>query len=1170
MFGSKKPILITFLLCLSTSLTVTAQSDRGTITGIVTDSSGAVLPKASVSATNTSKGIISKTVTNEEGNYTIPLLPAGVYLVKVELSGFRTYIREGITVQVAQTARLDVTLQIGEVSETVEVTADASILRTESGELSTSITPEKLSALPVDFSGAMRNPMSFLRLVPGASVSRDQSWPVTSQNGLQSFSEEIRIDGASSTNPTPGVFNEAQPSVDAIQEINIQTANFNAEYGQAGGAIMNMTLKSGTNQLHGTVYEYLRNEFFNAKNKDLPESDPKTKLRRHEFGGTVGGPLVIPKLYNGHNKTFWFTSYAQFYTRDNQKGFWSVPREEWRRGDLSSLLLPTVLGTDVLGRPIQQGQLYDPSTTRTVVVGGQSYAVRDPFPNNQIPLRSAVAKRILSFMPQVSVSGLDANNLLGPTGTPLRDEVIWSLKMDHEFSPRSHLSGSFNYMYTHKINGATPFGAADSARDQTITSKIVRINHDYTFGNNAINHFAVGLLRYQNPDGVPNRGFDPEAELGLRGTLIDGWFPAVNFSNSLSNIGTQQLKHLYHTVPTVVDSFSKVVGKHTFKFGGEYRHAMANFFGGNGAYGGLNFGSAQTALPYLSGSSGSYSLLGAPFASFLLGEVGSAYLNSPVHMSYRYSDYAFYAQDDFKITPRLTINYGLRYDLHRPLTEKYDRISSFVPDLPNPGAGGRPGALGFLGSGSEPGRTGRESWLDTDYKDFGPRIGLAYRVTDKTVLRGGFGTVYGRLEVNTFDPIQSVGSGSVTTSYPPINPATQSQFNLDNGFPAVSVLPPVFDPTLLNNQSIQVFRPESGKLPRIYTWNITLQRQLTPNLSVEAGYVGNHGTRLLTSNFVNLNQNDFSVLSMGDKLLQQIDNATDAAALGVRYPYPGFQGTVAQALRPYPQFQGIGDPQATVGESDYNSLQMKVQQRLSHGLDFLVSYTLSKNITTVDDAFGWGGAGSTDVKSLSLERALATAGNSPGDRTHNLVAAFGYELPLDKRVTGRAAKIALGGWKISGILQYASGGALGLGYPNNLGNTVFNNGGRYNVVQGQSRTKEVANVWPGAGWLFNVDAFAPPGSYSVGNAARTYGDIRGFPYRNEDFALAKQFSISENKRLEIRCDVLNAFNRSIWNNPNTSVTDPSRIQGGRAIGFGSFWGRSNVERQLQLQARFTF
>jgi hypothetical protein len=1162
-------------LVLAAALPVYAQSDRGSLTGLVTDSSGAAISHVSILLTNAATNVAREAVTGDTGLYVFQELPAGSYNLYVKQSGFRAYRQDGITIGVTQAVTQNIALQVGEVTETVEVHADASILKTESAEISTSVTPEKLSALPIDFSGAMRNPMSFLRLVPGASVSRDQSWPVTSQNGLQSFSEEIRIDGASSTNPTPGVFNEAQPSVDAIQEINVQTANFNAEYGQAGGAIMNFTLKSGTNQVHGTAYEYLRNEFFNARNKDLPADQPKTQLRRHEFGGTVGGPLVIPKLYDGHNKTFWFTSYEQFYTRDRAQGYYGVPRDEWRNGDLSSLLQPTVLGTDVLGRPIRQGQIYDPATTRTVTVDGQSYVVRDPFVNNQVPLRSEVAKNFLSFLPKANIPGLDANNLLGITGTPKRDEVIWSLKMDHELSPKSHLSGSFNYMYTHKINGATPFGAADSARDQTITSKIVRINHDYTFGASALNHFTVGLLRYQNPDGVPDTGFDPQSQLGLNGTLISGWFPAINWPDgyALSNYGTQQLKHLFHSVPTVVDSFSKVKGSHTFKFGGEYRKSMANFFGGNGAYGGLRFDSAQTALPYLSGSSGIYSLVGSPFASFLLGEAGTgSYLNSPVHMSYRYSDYAFYAQDDFKVTPKLTINYGLRWDLHRPLSEKYDRISSFVPDLPNPGAGNRPGALGFLGSGPEPGRTGRSSWLDTDWKDFGPRIGMAYKFNDKTVFRGGFGIVYGRLEINTFDPIQGVGSGSVTTSYPAINPATQALFKLDNGFPPVNVVPPVFDPTLLNNQGIQMFRPESGRLPRIYSWNFTIQREITPNLSVEAAYVGNHGTRLITSNFVNPNQNDFSVLSMGDKLQQQINSAADANALGVAYPYPGFTGTVAQALRPFPQFQGIGDPQATVGESDYNSLQVKVNQRFSHGMDFLVAYTLSKNITTVDDAFGWGGFGSTDAKNLSLERALSAASgnNAGGDRTHNLVAAFGYELPFDKATSNRALKHAIGGWKIAGILQYSSGGALGLNYPNNLSNVIFNNGGRYDVVTGVSRTNSVSNPWPGAGWMFNPDAFQAPAAYTVGNAARTYGDIRGFPYLNEDVALSKQFRFSEHKTLEIRADALNVLNRSVFNNPDTNVTDPQIIQGGRAVGFGSFWGRSNVERQMQLQARFTF
>lgn len=1127
------------------------------------------MPHVTVAITNTATNTSRETVSTESGNYVFQEVPIGVYNLTVKQTGFKTYVQQGITIGGTQTVSQNITLQLGAVTETVEVHADATILKTESAEVSTQITTENLNALPLDFSGAMRNPMTFLRLVPGASVSRDQSWPVTSQNGLQSFSEEIRIDGASSTNPTPGVFNEAQPSVDAIQEMNVQTANFNAEYGQAGGAIMNISLKSGTNALHGSAYEYLRNEFLNARNKDLPATDPKQKLRRHDFGGTLGGPVIIPKLYNGRNKTFWFTSYEQYYSRDNPRGYYSVPRDEWRNGDLSSLLLPNLLGADVLGRPIRQGQIYDPNTTRTVTVDGQNYIVRDPFPNNQIPIRSEVAKNILSFLPHANVPGLDSNNLFGITGTPLRDEYIWSIKMDHELSTKSHLSGSFNYMYTHKINGATPFGAADPARDQTITSKIVRINHDYTFGATAINHFTAGLLRYQNPDGVPDRGFDPESQLGLKGTLISGWFPAVNFpGSSLSQFGTQQLKHLFHTVPTVTDSFSKVVNSHTLKFGAEYRKSMANFFGGNGAYGGLNFGPEQTSLPYLSGSSGDYALLGSSFASFLLGKVSSAYLNSPVNMSYRYSDYAFYAQDEWKVTPRLTVNYGLRYDLHRPLAEKYDRISSFVADIPNPGAGNRPGALGFLGSGA--GRTGRDSWLDTDYKDFGPRIGVAYLLNDKTVLRGGYGIVYGRLEINTFDPIQSVGSGSVTTSYPPINPATQAQFDLDAGFPAVNAVPPVLDPTLLNNQGITVFRRESGRLPRIHSWNITVQRQLTQNLSVEAAYVGNRGTRLITGNFVNLNQNDFSVLSMGDKLLQQINSAEDAATLGVPYPYPGFQGTVAQALRPFPQYQGIGDPQATVGESNYNSLQVKVQQRFSRGLDFLVAYTLSKNITTVDDAFGWGGAGSTDTTKLSLERGLATAGNSPGDRTHNFVAAFGYELPFARNASNRAVRLLAGGWKVSGIVNYASGGALGLGYPNNLSNVIFNNGGRYDVVPGVSRTNDVSNLWPGTGWLFNANAFQAPAAYAVGNAARTYGDIRGFPFKNEDIAFAKQFIISEKKRLEIRADALNLLNRSIWNNPDTSITSPQRIQSGRAVGFGSFWGRSNVERQMQLQARFTF
>jgi hypothetical protein len=381
--------LATILSALSLVTSLMAQSDRGSIVGTVSDQSGAAIPGAGVKVRQTATNFSREAISTETGRFVTAELPPGLYDLTVTKDGFTTFTQTGITVAVGQASTVDVTLRIGQLAQRIEVQADASMLKTQSPELSTSISNNEINSLPLDFSNNIRNPMGFIKIVPGSVVNtNDGGWPVTSQNGLQSFTEEIRIDGAPATNATPGVFNEAQPSVDAIQEFSLQTSNFNAEYGNAGGAIFNFALKSGTNHLHGSAYEYLRNEFFNAKNKDLSDTDPKTKQRRHDTGATIGGPVVIPHLYDGRDKTFWFASFENFYTRDHQLSFWSVPRDEWRKGDLSSLLQPAILGMDALGRPIQQGQIYDPATTRTVTVSGQSYVVRDPFPNNQIPIRS--------------------------------------------------------------------------------------------------------------------------------------------------------------------------------------------------------------------------------------------------------------------------------------------------------------------------------------------------------------------------------------------------------------------------------------------------------------------------------------------------------------------------------------------------------------------------------------------------------------------------------------------------------------------------------------------------------------------------------------------------------------------------------------------------------------
>src|SRR5712692_3034433 len=286
-------------LALGLVLSLVAQSDRGSIVGTVADPSGAAIPGAFIRATQTTTNFLREATSTETGRFAVSELPPGLYNLTVTKDGFSTFTQTGITVGVSQVSTVDVTLKIGQLAETVEVRADASMLKTETPELATSISNDQINSLPLDFSNNIRNPMGFIKIVPGSVVNtNDGGWPVTSQNGLQSFTEEIRLDGAPATNPTPGVFNEAQPSVDAIQEFSLETSNFNAEYGNAGGAIINFALKSGTNNLHGSAYEYMRNEFFNAKNKDLSESDPKTKQRRHDTGGTIGAPILVPHLYH--------------------------------------------------------------------------------------------------------------------------------------------------------------------------------------------------------------------------------------------------------------------------------------------------------------------------------------------------------------------------------------------------------------------------------------------------------------------------------------------------------------------------------------------------------------------------------------------------------------------------------------------------------------------------------------------------------------------------------------------------------------------------------------------------------------------------------------------------------------------------------------------------------
>jgi len=503
-----------------------AQSDRGTITGTVADQAGAMIPNVIVTAENLGTGVQIKTETTDTGNYTIPSIPAGSYSVTVEHQGFHKFVQTGIRVQVAQTARVDIALQVGETSQEITITADAPLLKTESAEQSTVLNGDKVNQLPLNFANnGVRNPLTFLQLAPGTSVG---GWNDIRVNGSPRGTYRVIFEGQDSTSAlNPRLFNESQPTIDAVEEFTLQSANFSAEFGQVGGGLVNFSARSGTNRYHGTVFDYLNNEALNAGRAFTPRNrdgnEVKTKIRQHDFGGTFGGPVWIPKVYDGKNRTFFFFSTEVYHQKESRfDGFGNLPTAAYRNGNFGDLLTGRVLGKDPLGRDIIEGAIYDPATTRTV----NGEIVRDPFPNNQIPVNrfDPVAARIqgLFLNPDPQYANR-LNNNFEIRYNYRRIEQIYSWKVDHSFNSNAKVAVYLGMQRTRKDNGQD--GLPDpisKRRDQPITSKTVRINYDHILQPNLINHLGLGYQRYYNPDTTPITDYDSVKELGLKGALVPG------------------------------------------------------------------------------------------------------------------------------------------------------------------------------------------------------------------------------------------------------------------------------------------------------------------------------------------------------------------------------------------------------------------------------------------------------------------------------------------------------------------------------------------------------------------------------------------------------------------------------------------------------------------------
>ncbi|HYP12697.1 MAG TPA: TonB-dependent receptor, partial [Bryobacteraceae bacterium] len=1126
-------------------------------------------------------------------------LPAGMYDVNVEAQGFKKFTQQGVTVAVAQTARVDIIMQIGSTAETVNVTADAPLLRTESAEQSHNITGERINNLPVNFGvtagGYVRSPFAFINIMPGANTSGQNNIRI---NGFTN-NIQMRFEGQESSNSNSAQrVDELQPSVEAVQEFTLQTSNFSAEYGQVGGGLFNFTAKSGTNAFHGSAYEYFANEALNA---GMPFTNNgqgeliRPRSRKHDFGFSVGGPVRIPKLYDGRNRTFFFGN-VEFY-RDkkvNSGSYQTLPTDAFRSGDFSAALTGRVLGTDPLGRPILENQIYDPATTRTV----NGFVVRDPFPGNIIPRdrMDPLALKIQDMIPRATRAGQVNNWEQVYPFDKIQD--VPSIKLDHSFSSNSKMSFYAGRFRTDQY--VNPDGLPEpltQLRILKIRSETYRANYDHTLTPTLLLHLGAGFLKYRNPEtGVPGSvDYDSIGQLGLVGPAVTpSGFPRLtglgsNFGGVGVPLGPSHAGLYVNDKPTALASVTYVRGSHTLKTGAEWRIDIFSNSRRLPGFGNFGFDAQQTGLPStqqqpLPGGTS----VGLGYASFLLGQVNSASVGSPDAPHYRKTSWSLFLQDTWKVTRRLTFDYGVRWDMQGAAREIHDRVAMFDPTVANPAAGGLLGGTAYEGYG--PGRCNC-TFAETYPYAIGPRLGVAYQINDKTVIRAGWGITYNTTaQFNYLDGGRSLGTGWNTINFQsPAFGAAATTLTQGLVYNPGDLYRASFDPGIrpqpgqLNNPPALV-DANGGRPGRINQWNISLQREISSNLVVEAAYIGNRGNWLTQNNLVDFNavtpdrlrSVGLDINNAADRtLLRQRVDSPAVQARGFRAPYAAFPGasTLAQSLRPYPQFGNLGPMWAPLGSSWYDALQAKLTKRYSHGLDMSVAFTWQKELTTDP-----GGSIINDVFNRENQKFISNQ-----SRPLALVVAFNYELPrfTENRIVGAA----LGGWTVGGIMRYQSG--LPIPVPtsnNNLGQLLFR-GTRMNRVAGEPLfLVDDINCDgcfdPNKDFILNPRAWADPSDGQWGSSAGYYNDYRYRRVPDEQLSLGRIFRIKERMNFRIRAEFFNVFNRTVLPDPtgNNPAATPARNNLGMpTAGFGYIntttfqsqtGGAIPTSRNGQLVARF--
>lgn len=1214
------------------SFTAFAQSDRGTITGTIADPAGAVISNAAVEAKNVATGSIYQAATSGTGNYTLGQLPAGTYELSVTVPGFKKYVRGGLQVEVAGTDRIDVTLEVGSNTESVTVEAAAPLLKTESGEVSTNVSTSTLDDLPIltltgsaaaigsgNSLGNIRNPLSAVQLLPGARIQTDSILRI---NGMPSNSQSINIEGQDATN---GFFKQQnqinQAGVEAIQEVAIQTSNFAAEYGQAGGGYFNYTMKSGTNQIHGSGYDYFVNEALNA---GLPFTDAGTTnsakagqhirnaLRQNDFGFTLGGPIFIPKIFNGHDKTFFFFSFEQFRQSaviTNTQGV--VPTPDYRNGDFSKALTGTCNGYP--GRPdlgqACQNQIFDPSTTH--VVDGAT--ARDPFPNNMIPKTSfdPTAAIIQNMIPLPNAGGL--LNYNAPAYSNYRHTTIPSIKIDQNISAKIKLAGYYSATktYSPQTNGfPQPYTAL---QPQNALAQTIRLNLDTTLTPTLLLHIGAGYLETSNPQdapkfdqhqlftqGIPFTASNYFPYMGGMFTAIGGgWNGGAGFPLTNTGVAFTLTPVAHDYKPTFNTNLTWVKGNHTYKLGASALFEGIQSLNESRADGQFNFAAAQTSDPWqVTQPFANFASSGFPYASFLLGQTSSASSAAPADVRLGMHSYGIYLQDSWKVTRKLTLEYGIRWDYASLWKEQYGRMQSAAFDQPNSLIGGRLGTVEYEA-------TCHCNFANAYPYGIGPHIGVAYQITPKTVFRAGGAISYAATSdqaglnssAGDFYSISSPGYGlsAPLLKYgDPLGPGNQYGNpvvhwpNFSPQFPVPASTNPLVIPPASPFVSIA---PNTGRLPRTFQWSLGLQRELTSNLVVEAAYVGNRGAWWAAPLLSGLNYNAetpqglLATRAYGATQGIDVTNKADAALLTTpisspnviaRFPglanpnnvYLGFPSSqpLYQALRPYPQWAGIppflGPP---MGNTWYDSLQAKLTKRFSHNLSAQVAYTWEKELTNGTNSNTSYVTPSAplinDVYNKGLNKQI-----SGFSIPQELVISFSYTTPKLAGGTGgfKVLSVLARDWTYSGVLRYQNGQILQTPFSSN--NLLFNMGrgssnnnpalwGGGSTFLNRVAGQPLFTVDPNSKFdptktlVLNQNAWTEPPYGTFGASAPYFNDFRWQRQPAESMAFGRIFRIKERAQFQIRAEFQNIFNRLFYAAPANGLaglgpqTNPTAVTG---------------------------